>query len=144
MLRSACRTTPTYAPRTYGAPIYHHNRVLTILRSINSDHMMHRVYQSPQRACRRSGPARGPQTTGTDHAGDPHAAATLACPIVSALDRWVSDGVQPAAMRWFGAPVTEIKQISAYSCRGMVGAGGSGISEHAFGNALDIAAFTFC
>jgi hypothetical protein len=55
----------------------------------------------------------------------------------------VSEGVQPAAMRWFGAPVTEIKQISAYSCRGMVGAGGSGISEHAFGNALDIAAFTF-
>jgi len=46
-------------------------------------------------------------------------------------------------MRWFGEPVTEIKQISAYSCRGMVGAGGSGISEHAFGNALDIAAFTF-
>src|SRR4051794_5657641 len=29
-------------------------------------------------------------------------AATLACPIVSALDRWLSDSVQPAAMRWFG------------------------------------------
>jgi len=69
--------------------------------------------------------------------------ATLACPIVSALDHWVSEGVQPAAMRWFGTPVIEIKQISAYSCRGMVGAGGSGISEHAFGNALDIAAFAF-
>ena len=69
--------------------------------------------------------------------------ATLACPIVSALDHWVSEGVQPAAMRWFGAPVTEIKQISAYSCRGMVGSGGSGISEHAFGNAIDIAAFMF-
>ena len=69
--------------------------------------------------------------------------ATLACPIVSALDHWVGEGVQPAAMRWFGTPVTEIKQISAYSCRGMVGAGGSGISEHAFGNAIDIAAFTF-
>jgi hypothetical protein len=68
--------------------------------------------------------------------------ATLACPIVSALDHWVSEGVQPAAMRWFGTPVTEIKQISAYSCRGMVGSGGSGISEHAFGNAIDIAAFT--
>ena len=67
--------------------------------------------------------------------------ATLACPLVSALDRWVSEGVQPAALRWFGAPVTEIKQISAYSCRGMVGAGTSHISEHAFGNALDIAGF---
>jgi hypothetical protein len=46
-------------------------------------------------------------------------------------------------MRWFGTPVAEIKQISAYSCRGMVGSGGSGISEHAFGNAIDVAAFTF-
>jgi extensin-like protein len=69
-------------------------------------------------------------------------AATLACPIVSALDRWLSDSVQPAAMRWFGARVAEIKQISAYSCRGMNGNSRAHISEHAFGNALDIAGFT--
>ena len=69
-------------------------------------------------------------------------AATLACPIVSALDRWLTDSVQPAAMRWFGARVVEIKQISAYSCRGMNGNPHAHISEHAFGNALDIAAFT--
>ncbi len=36
----------------------------------------------------------------------------------------------------------EIKQISAYSCRGMNGNPHAHISEHAFGNALDIAAFT--
>ena len=69
-------------------------------------------------------------------------AATLACPIVSVLDRWLADSVQPAAMRWFGARVVEIKQISAYSCRGMNGNPHAHISEHAFGNALDIAAFT--
>jgi hypothetical protein len=69
-------------------------------------------------------------------------AATLACPIVSVLDRWLADSVQPAAQRWFGARVVEIKQISAYSCRGMNGNPGAHISEHAFGNALDIAAFT--
>jgi hypothetical protein len=68
-------------------------------------------------------------------------AATLACPVVSALDQWVSGAVQPAAQRWFGQPVAEIKQISAYSCRGMNGQRGAKISEHAFGNALDIAAF---
>ena len=68
-------------------------------------------------------------------------AATLACPIVSALDRWIADAVQPAAMRWFGQRVVEIKQISAYSCRGMNGNPHAHISEHAFGNALDIAAF---
>lgn len=69
-------------------------------------------------------------------------AATLACPIVSALDRWITEAVQPAAQRWFRQPVAEIKQISAYSCRGMNGQPGARISEHAFGNALDIASFT--
>ncbi|MBN8968816.1 MAG: extensin family protein [Rhizobiales bacterium] len=68
--------------------------------------------------------------------------ATLACPIVSVLDRWINESVQPAAIRWFGARVVEIKQISAYSCRGMNGNPNAHISEHAFGNALDIAAFT--
>ncbi|MGO9356305.1 MAG: extensin family protein [Xanthobacteraceae bacterium] len=68
-------------------------------------------------------------------------AATLACPIVSVLDRWITEAVQPAALRWFGAPVIEIKQISAYSCRGMNGNPNAHISEHAFGNALDVAGF---
>lgn len=128
------RSAPTYSPRTYGAPVYQSPQ-----RPYAEPAP---VYQSPQRALPPLGPARAPQMT---HAMTPAALtppATLACPIVSALDHWVADGVQPAAMRWFGAQVTEIKQISAYSCRGMVGAGGSGISEHAFGNALDIAAFT--
>ena len=69
-------------------------------------------------------------------------AATLACPIVSVLESWLADSVQPAAQRWFGARVVEIKQISAYSCRGMNGNSQAHISEHAFGNALDIAGFT--
>ena len=68
--------------------------------------------------------------------------ATLACPIVSALDTWFASGVQPAAIKWFGVQVAEIRQISAYSCRGMNGQRGARISEHAFGNALDIASFT--
>jgi hypothetical protein len=69
-------------------------------------------------------------------------AATLACPVISALDNWVATGIGPAALKWFGQPVMEIKQISAYSCRTMNGQRGAAISEHAFGNALDIAAFT--
>jgi hypothetical protein len=89
----------------------------------------------------RLGPAQGNSVT----AFGPVAmkpAATLACPIVSVLDRWLADSVQPAAQRWFGARVVEIKQISAYSCRGMNGNSRAHISEHAFGNALDIAGFT--
>ncbi|HVT55106.1 MAG TPA: extensin family protein [Xanthobacteraceae bacterium] len=67
--------------------------------------------------------------------------ATLACPIIGEVDRWIANSVQPAAMTWFGEQVAEIKQISAYSCRGMNGQPGAHISEHAFGNALDVAAF---
>src|SRR6185295_9674721 len=69
-------------------------------------------------------------------------AATLACPIVSALDAWLANDVQPAAMRWFGQPVASIRQFSAYSCRTVNNQPGNGLSEHAFGNALDIAVFT--
>jgi hypothetical protein len=63
--------------------------------------------------------------------------------MVSMLDRFVSDKVQPAALRWFGQRVVEIKQISAYSYRGMNGNPDAVVSEHAFGNALDMAAFIF-
>ena len=69
-------------------------------------------------------------------------AATLACPLVSVLDQWMDAAVQPAALRWFGRPVVEIGQISSYSCRGMNGIPNARISEHAFGNALDVASFT--
>jgi hypothetical protein len=89
----------------------------------------------------RLGPAQG-NSVGSFGAVAVRPAATLACPIVSVLDRWLADSVQPAAQRWFGAPVVEIRQISAYSCRGMNGNSYAHISEHAFGNALDIAGFT--
>jgi hypothetical protein len=98
------------------------------------------VYEPPPREPPRLGPARAPSAVVPVATLTP--SATLACPLVSALDRWVSEGVQPAALHWFGSPVVAIKQISAYSCRGMVGAGTHHISEHAFGNALDVAAFT--
>jgi hypothetical protein len=138
------RAPTTYTPRTYGAPAYQtpQRAYETPANQPQERSYQTPVYQAPQRSLPPLGPARR-QTIATVVPATLTPPATLACPIVSALDRWVSDGVQPAAMRWFGEPVTEIKQISAYSCRGMVGAGGSGISEHAFGNALDIAAFTF-
>jgi hypothetical protein len=101
------------------------------------------VYQAPpQRALPALGPARGPATMAASLPAAVTPPATLACPLVSALDRWVSDGVQPAAQHWFGSQVTEIKQIGSYSCREMVGSGTSSMSEHAFGDALDIAGFT--
>jgi hypothetical protein len=96
-------------------------------------------YRPPPQSTPKLGPARPMPVTQVKAAVSPP--ATLACPIVTALDKWVSESVQPAALRWFNQPVVEIKQISSYSCRGMVGASGHHISEHAFGNALDIAGF---
>jgi hypothetical protein len=87
------------------------------------------------------GPPRMPMVTGAVGPVAVKPPATLACPIVSALDQWINAAVQPAALRWFREPVVEIKQISAYSCRGMNGDPNAHISEHAFGNALDIAEF---
>lgn len=68
--------------------------------------------------------------------------ATIGCPMTAALDRWLNNSVQRAAMRQFRQPVVEIKQISAYSCRGRNSKSTGKLSEHAFGNALDIAGFT--
>jgi hypothetical protein len=87
------------------------------------------------------GPPSGPMVTASAGPVQVQPPATLACPIVSALDQWISGAVQPAALHWFHQPVVEIKQISAYSCRGMNGDPNAHISEHAFGNALDVAEF---
>lgn len=66
--------------------------------------------------------------------------ATLNCPLTDALESWIANAVQPAARARFGAEVVEIKQISAYACRNRNNFGRE-LSEHAFGNALDIAGF---
>ena len=67
--------------------------------------------------------------------------ATIGCPLTEAVDGWMTESVQPAAIAWFGEPVAEIRQLSAYACRSRDNIPGARLSEHAFGNALDVAAF---
>lgn len=67
--------------------------------------------------------------------------ATLDCPMIAALNQWVTDVVQPDAQQRFGQQVVQIDTMGSYSCRGMNGQAGAHISEHAFGNAIDIAGF---
>jgi hypothetical protein len=98
-------------------------------------------YPPPRTDVPPLGPPAGPMVTASAGPVEVQPPATLACPIVSALDQWINNAVQPAAQRWFRQPVVEIKQISAYSCRGMNGNPNAHISEHAFGNALDVAEF---
>jgi hypothetical protein len=66
--------------------------------------------------------------------------ATLRCPMIAALNTWVTDSLQPAAKKSFGSPVARIISGS-YSCRNRYGLARAPISEHALMNAIDISAF---
>lgn len=66
--------------------------------------------------------------------------AELDCPMAEALARFAADVVQPVAKAEFRADLKSVGQASAFVCRPRHGT--SKLSEHAFGNALDIASFT--
>ncbi|MDX8443548.1 extensin family protein [Mesorhizobium australafricanum] len=68
------------------------------------------------------------------------AGTELNCHMAEATARFVADTVQPAAKAEFGADLKSINQASAFVCRPRNGT--HKLSEHAFGNALDIASFT--
>jgi hypothetical protein len=70
-----------------------------------------------------------------------NATATLDCSMVAELDSWLDDVVQPAAQARFGQNIVQINSMGSYSCRGMNGQRGAPLSEHSFGNALDIGGF---
>ena len=70
-----------------------------------------------------------------------NATATLDCPMVAELDAWLADVVQPAAQARFGQRVAQINSMGSYACRGMNNQRGAQLSEHSFGNALDIGGF---
>ena len=71
-----------------------------------------------------------------------NATATLDCSMVAELDQWLADTVQPAAQARFGQRVARIDSMGSYACRGMNNQSGAQLSEHSFGNALDIGGFT--
>jgi hypothetical protein len=68
--------------------------------------------------------------------------ATLSCPMTEALEQWLADVVQPAAMARFRQPVAQIDSMGSYGCRPMNNQSGARLSEHSFGNAFDIGGFT--
>ena len=67
--------------------------------------------------------------------------ATLACPMIPMLDHWVIDVLQPLAQARFAEQIVEIKTMGSYGCRSIDHMRGAAMSEHAFGNAIDVAAF---
>ncbi len=63
------------------------------------------------------------------------------CSIGVGLKLWLRDIVQPAAKARFGSAVARVEHFGAYSCRRLYGRAEGRWSEHATGNAIDIAAF---
>ena len=67
---------------------------------------------------------------------------TIDCPMIPALEAWLNDIVEPDAQTRFGQRVATVNVFGAYSCRGIDNMPGARLSEHAFGNAVDVAGFT--
>jgi hypothetical protein len=66
--------------------------------------------------------------------------AELNCEMAEAAARFAANVIQPAAKAEFNADLKSVSQASAFVCRPRHN--GEKLSEHAFGNALDIATFT--
>ena len=69
------------------------------------------------------------------------AAPQMTCPVATGFALWLRHGVEPAARDLLGSPVVRIEHLGTYNCRRIGGGANGGWSEHATGNALDIAAF---
>jgi hypothetical protein len=65
----------------------------------------------------------------------------LNCDTAKTLREWVDRGAQPSA-RSVQARITNLRVVSHYACRTRNSQRGAKISEHAKGNAIDIAGFT--
>ncbi len=70
--------------------------------------------------------------------------ATLRCETALQLQRWTSGALGPAVEAAMPEKtLSGLEQASGYVCRNRNGAANGKVSEHAYGNAIDIAAFTF-
>ena len=66
--------------------------------------------------------------------------ATINMKTARALDKWVTSTAKPAIGRK-GGGLVELKVVAHYACRTRNNRRGARLSEHAKGNAIDIAAF---
>jgi hypothetical protein len=68
--------------------------------------------------------------------------ATMNCGLTAPLNDWLGNAVQNSAQDAFGERVVAIDVAASYSCRPRNNKRGAKMSEHGYGNAIDIAAFT--
>ena len=67
---------------------------------------------------------------------------SMNCGLTGPLNDWLGNTVQSSAQDAFGERVIGIDVAASYSCRPRNNKRGAKMSEHGFGNAIDIAAFT--
>lgn len=65
----------------------------------------------------------------------------MTCPLAANFSAWAKNAVIPAARAYFKSEVVKIETMGTYSCRNVNGASSGKLSEHAFGNAVDVSAF---
>lgn len=64
------------------------------------------------------------------------------CPIAVGMELWLRDVAAPAARETFGSDLASVEHFGAFSCRRLYGRSDGRWSQHATGNAIDIAGFT--
>ncbi|EIM29521.1 extensin-like domain-containing protein [Microvirga lotononidis] len=68
-------------------------------------------------------------------------ASLMGCPVAESMTRWMNDVVAPEAERQFQSAPTKVLIGTSYQCRDQ--RNGAKLSEHAFGNGLDVMGFEF-
>jgi hypothetical protein len=68
--------------------------------------------------------------------------AVVNCRVAGQFNDWVGQTVQNAAQREFGERVVALDIAASYACRPRNNKAGAKMSEHGFGNAIDISGFT--
>ena len=63
----------------------------------------------------------------------------MICDLAARMHMWERHIVMPAAEKYFGSPVVEIKAFGSYQCRRV--SGQDHLSQHSFGKAADISGF---
>ena len=65
----------------------------------------------------------------------------MTCPLAAGFAAWAKHAVLPASRQYLGAEVVRIETMGTYSCRNVNGGRSGKLSEHAYGNAVDVSAF---
>jgi len=68
-------------------------------------------------------------------------APTMNCRLAASMGEWVDKVLQPVAQEVLGSRITRILGSGSYSCRNIYNNPKLTLSEHATGNAIDVAAF---